>query len=161
MRIGGHIVRAAAWMVAIRWCIRGLDVVVMVVLARLLVPEDFGLYATGILVVGLLEIISQAGIDLALIRNPATQREHYDAAWTIQIIQGVAVALVLLALAPLLAGFFDEPRTVQVAGTVPESVIKQNAFFSKLENSKNPNGCIKFTPEGIDIFLSNLLAVLG
>ncbi len=106
--------RAAAWMVAIRWCIRGLDVVVMVVLARLLAPEDFGLYATGILIVGLLEITSQAGIDLALIRNPATQREHYDAAWTIQIIQGVAVALVLLALAPLLAGFFDEPRTVQV-----------------------------------------------
>jgi O-antigen/teichoic acid export membrane protein len=102
--------RGAAWMMAVRWCVRGLDVILLVILARLLTPEDFGIFAIAALIVGFLEILSQAGIDIALIRDRSATKQHFHAAWTVQLIQGFGVAALLMAFAPLIAGFFDDPR---------------------------------------------------
>ena len=106
--------KGAAWMMAVRWCIRGLDLLTTIILARLLAPDDFGLFATGTLIVGFLEILSQAGLDLALIRKKNADRSYYDAAWTIQVLQGVSVALLLILAAPWIAQFFGDERVVTV-----------------------------------------------
>jgi len=106
--------RGAFWMMAIRWCIRGLDMLMLIILARLLTADDFGVFAVATLVVGFLEIISQAGIDVALIRDRDASDEHFNAAWTIQVIQGCAVAVMLWLAAPALAVVFNEPRLTSV-----------------------------------------------
>ena len=80
-------VRGSVWMVAMRWCMRGIGLISTVILARLLTPEDFGIVAMCMIVVGLLEAISYTGVDLALIRDSRTTRHHYDTAWTIQVLQ--------------------------------------------------------------------------
>ena len=43
--------RGAAWMMAIRWCVRGLDIILLIILARLLTADDFGIFAAATLVV--------------------------------------------------------------------------------------------------------------
>jgi lipopolysaccharide exporter len=114
MNVTKKMAQGAVWMMAIRWCVRGLDVVMLIILARLLTSDDFGVFAAATLVVGFLEVLSQAGIDIALIRNQKASDEHFDAAWTIQVIQGVVVALLLLLAAPALAAIFNEPRLTTV-----------------------------------------------
>lgn len=107
-----HMVRGSIWMIAMRWSMRGIGLVSTVILARLLVPADFGIVAMAMIVVGLFEIISWTGVDLALIRNKEADRAHYDAAWTIQIIQGALITALILLVSPFAGDYFNEPRVV-------------------------------------------------
>lgn len=108
--IGHHMARGAAWMVLMRLVIRGAGVINMVIIARLLVPEDFGLIAMASIFIGAIESFSEFNFDVALIKDQKARREHYDTAWTLSIMRGVAAALILVAIAGPSAILFDEPR---------------------------------------------------
>jgi len=101
-------------MIASRWAMRFVGLLSTIILARLLAPEDFGLIAMALIAYGLLETISYAGVDLALMRGGADSREHYDTAWTVQILQGLFIAICLASAAPFVAGYFAEPRAMAV-----------------------------------------------
>ena len=107
--IGGTI-----WMVAARWGGRLIGMVSTIILARLLVPEDFGLVAMAMIVVGLVEVLFAYGVDTALIQNPRAGKDHFDTAWTIRIIQGGLVTGLLFLVAPLASAYFKEPRVADV-----------------------------------------------
>jgi O-antigen/teichoic acid export membrane protein len=111
---GSHLVRGSIWMIAVRWAMRMIGLVSTMILARLLAPDDFGLIAMVMLTYGLLETISYAGVDLALMRGGADSRAHYDTAWTVQILQGVFIAICLVIAAPFVARYFNEPRATAV-----------------------------------------------
>jgi lipopolysaccharide exporter len=106
--------RGSAWMVAARWSIRSIGLVSTIILARLLSPADFGVVAMAMIVVGFVQIFSAAGQNLAVIRHPDPTSEHFDTAWTMSVCAGVAVALVLTAIAPLGARYFGDARLVPV-----------------------------------------------
>ena len=57
---GNNLLRGTAWMIAARWVTRCIGLVSMVILARLLAPEDYGLMAMAMLAYGLLETIAMA-----------------------------------------------------------------------------------------------------
>jgi lipopolysaccharide exporter len=100
----------AAWMVLGRFGQRALGLVNTIVLARLLVPEDFGLVALATSVAVIIEVFGQFNFDLALIRDQNATRAHYDTAWTLNILRGLILGVVLLAAAEPIAWFFAEPR---------------------------------------------------
>lgn len=89
---------------------RGIGLVSTIVLARLLLPEDFGLVAMAVAVVALLELMAAFGFDAALIQRQNTARAHYDTAWTFNVLFGSTIALLLLLLATPAATFYREPR---------------------------------------------------
>ncbi len=140
----GHLVRGSAWMIAGRWGMRAIGLFSTIILARLLAPDDFGVIAIAMIVVGLLETIAYAGVDLALMRPGADTREHYDTAWTIQLIQGALIAGTLLLIAPWVSPFFSEPRATAVIQAIalrPLIVGCQNigvvAFRKELDFAKD------------------------
>ncbi|CAN5730901.1 lipopolysaccharide biosynthesis protein [soil metagenome] len=107
---GKQLLRGSAWMIGARWAMRSVGLVSTMILARLLAPEDFGLIAMVMLAYALLETVSYAGVDLALMRVGADSRAHYDTAWTVQILQGVFLATALVLSGPWVASYFAEPR---------------------------------------------------
>ncbi len=107
-----HIARGSAWMVGMRWVMRSIGLVSTAILARLLMPEDFGIVAMATVIVGLFDVFTFLGVDLALIRNREAERAHYDTAWTIGLIQKAGIALILVIASPLAGLYFDEPRVV-------------------------------------------------
>ena len=107
-------IKGSMWMIAMRWAIRSIGLVSTAILARLLTPADFGLIAMAMLFIGLLEVFSSFGVDLALIRDHKANREHYDTAWTFKLIQGVALAVIMVFAAPYLALYFHETKVVNV-----------------------------------------------
>lgn len=113
-RYGNDLLRGSIWMIAVRWAMRLIGLVSTMIMARLLAPDDFGLIAMVMLTYGLLETISYAGVDLALMRAGADSRAHYDTAWTVQILQGVFIAVCLVIAAPFVAAYFKEPRAQEV-----------------------------------------------
>jgi O-antigen/teichoic acid export membrane protein len=114
IRPGRELAIGSAWMVGMRWAIRGVGLMSTIILARLLAPDDFGVIAMAMVAVAILQSFAQSGVDLALLRAEAPHRGHYDAAWTLEIVQGVMLAAALFFSAPLVSGHFGDPRVDNV-----------------------------------------------
>jgi lipopolysaccharide exporter len=99
-----------AWMSMMRVGVKCLGLVSTIVLARLLVPADFGLVAMAMSVVAALELLSAFSFDFALIQRQDADRSHYDTAWTLNVLFALLLATILLLVAPAAADFYNEPR---------------------------------------------------
>jgi O-antigen/teichoic acid export membrane protein len=110
----GPMMRGAAWSVAMRWTVRAIGLISTVILARLLTPEDYGIVAMAMLVVGLIEVFGDTGNQLALLRYREPTRVHYDSAFTIGLLTSLVLGVIVLAVAPLAAWSFGEPRVAPV-----------------------------------------------
>ncbi|MGH8728534.1 MAG: lipopolysaccharide biosynthesis protein [Burkholderiales bacterium] len=108
--VGHKMAKGAAWMVAFKLAERSIGIVSTVILARLLIPADFGLVALAMAIIAVLELLSAFSFDIALIQNQNAGREHYNTAWTLNVVFFASSALVLVLLAHPAAVFYDEPR---------------------------------------------------
>ncbi len=106
--------RGSVWMIALRWTIRLTGLISTIILARLLIPADFGIVAMAMVVVGMLELLNQTGQKLAIIRHEEPTREHYDTAWTLSVILGLLIGAAIVLVAPFTSFYFHEPRAVPV-----------------------------------------------
>lgn len=93
-----------------RLLIRLLGLVNVVILARLLTPEDFGIVVMATLVAGLLQLFADVSVDLLLLRRDSISQRDLNVAWTLQVVAGITISLVLLACSPLLVAYYAEPR---------------------------------------------------
>ena len=112
--IGEQVVSSSLWMGGWRWSARLIGLATTVVLARLLLPEDFGILATSVIVITFFTMMIDLGTDNYLVRHQAPDREDYDTGWTLRLIViSIASASVFLAAQPG-ADFFDDQRLVDI-----------------------------------------------
>ena len=116
-------IRGAFLSVAMRWTDRLLSLLSTVILARLLVPGDFGLVAMAMVAVGFFDVLLDLGVGAALIQHEHAGREEFSTAWTLRLAQCAVTALLLVALAPLVADYYDDPRVVDVLRVAAITVI--------------------------------------
>lgn len=109
-----HLIGGAIWMIAMRWVMRALGLFSTVIVARILSPDDYGVVAIALIAVGLLETAAYLGVDLSLIKDQSAGTDEFDTAWTIQLIQGVLISVLLFSGSSIVAGFFNEPRARDV-----------------------------------------------
>ncbi len=102
------------WMVAARLLDRSIGIVSTLILARLLVPADFGLIAMATAIGGVLDLMGAFSFDLALIQKSNAEPRHYNTVWTFNVIFGVTCGLIMIALAGPAAVFYREPRLTDV-----------------------------------------------
>ena len=98
-----RVATGAGWLYAYRWLERLLDFVAIVVLARLLAPDDFGLVAIAASFVTIVDGLSAFDVDKALIRSRDDDRAIYDTAWTLSALRGLLAALCMWTIAPWVA----------------------------------------------------------
>jgi PST family polysaccharide transporter len=110
----GEIARGAAWMVLFRLFDRSVGLVSTAVLARLLVPADFGLVAMAMSMIAVIELATAFSFDIALIQKKDPQPEHFDTAWTLNVLMALGGAAVTIALAFPAASFYGDPRLAAV-----------------------------------------------
>ncbi|WP_336986962.1 lipopolysaccharide biosynthesis protein [Altererythrobacter aquiaggeris] len=106
----------------------------MIILARLLVPSDFGLIALAGVVTGFLAMFTELGLATATIQRKTINQDLVSALFYINIMMGCVIALLLAALAPFASILFGEPRLTHViwalALTIP--VISSSSQHSAL-----------------------------
>lgn len=112
--LGKSIASSARWTIGLRLAERSIGLISTLILARILLPEDYGLVAMGTAIVGALEAIQAFGFEWAIIQRGTRDRRFLDTAWTLNVIFGVLTAALLCAAAPLAAAFFSEPRISNV-----------------------------------------------
>lgn len=108
------LILGAAWAVSTRWVMKGIGFLNTVVMARLLLPADYGILAMAMLVVGLIQAFMDFGTSTALLRKGEVTRDEIDSAWSLRVMQGTGIGLILLAVSPLAATYFKEPRVEYV-----------------------------------------------
>src|SRR5213595_4290446 len=91
-----------------------LNLAYVMVLARLLVPQDFGLFAMVTTVMGFLRIFQDAGLSMATVqRQEITHAQVSNLFWVNVAVGGVATLFVASS-APAIAWFYREPRLVSM-----------------------------------------------
>jgi O-antigen/teichoic acid export membrane protein len=93
---------------------KGIFMLRILVLTRLLTPDDFGLIAIATSALGMLLGLTNMGIVPALIQSQDTNDHHYDAVWTIGVIRAIFIAGIMVIAAPLIASIFAEPRAIPI-----------------------------------------------
>jgi O-antigen/teichoic acid export membrane protein len=110
--LGARAARGAAVTFAGQGARMVIQVVSVVVLARLLSPHDYGLLAMVLTVVGIGEIFRDFGLSSAAIQSPTLSRGQRDNLFWMNTGIGVVLALIVFLSSPLIALLYDEPELV-------------------------------------------------
>ena len=110
MTLNRRIALGAAWMIGLRLIYRLIGIISMIILARLLVPEDFGLVAMATALMALVVLFSELSVDTALVQKTDVDASDLDSAWSLQVMLAVCQAAAMAALAQPIANFYDKPE---------------------------------------------------
>ncbi len=122
-------------MAALRVFTRGLAIAKIAILARILVPAQFGIYGIATIVLGFFETLTETGINIFLIQDKQKIDEYVDSAWVVSIIRGVVISLAILLLIPVIIAFFHTPGAKEILLLV--------SLVPLIRGFVNP-ACIKF-----------------
>jgi len=100
-----------------------LNLVSIMILARLLTPKDFGLYAMVTAVMGYVMVFKDAGLSTATVQREGLTHQQVSNLFWINIVLSGTLSLVVAASAPVVAWFYGEPRLVAI------TLILSSTFF--------------------------------
>ena len=86
----------------------------LMVLARLLEPEDFGVVGMVTAITGVLGLFKEFGLSVATVQRASITDDLVSTLFWINILVGAALVVVSIGLAPLVAAFYHEPRLLMV-----------------------------------------------
>ena len=91
---------------------RCVDFAALIVLGRLLSPEDFGLVALAMSLIMIVEAIMELPLGYALVALPARTKSHFDTVFTLQLLRGGVLAVVMLVSAWPLSQIYHDDRLI-------------------------------------------------
>lgn len=110
--LGSRVRRGLAWTALTRVVLQVITLGGQAVLARLLLPADYGLVALVLVINGFAALVTELGLAAAVVQSRRlTERLMVTAFW-VNVLSGVVVAAVVFAIAPLAGWFYDDPRVV-------------------------------------------------
>jgi O-antigen/teichoic acid export membrane protein len=128
--LAGLVERALRWSAATTVARFGLQFVSQVALARLLGPDNFGVYGIGIAVLTFVGFLSGASFSYSLMLMPTLSNDDIRFSFTWQMMVGLLAAAAMYVAAPALAGFFGDPRV--------ESMVQLLSLASLLTAAAGP-----------------------
>lgn len=114
--------RGIVWVAIAAFVTKGLYFIASVVLARLLVPADFGLMAISMTIIAFSQGTTTTGFESALIQRQDKPYEFLNTAWSIEFLRCIILSATLFILAPLLAAFFADQRITPIIRVLSLSV---------------------------------------
>ncbi|MBU0572124.1 lipopolysaccharide biosynthesis protein [Patescibacteria group bacterium] len=107
-------VKGITWVGAFRGVTRLVGFVKTAILARILIPAQFGLFGIAALALAFLEILVETGINVFLIQEKDNIDEYIDTAWVVSIIRGIVISFVIILTAKPVSIFFKSPDSMNL-----------------------------------------------
>ena len=107
-----HSVRGGAAILFAQACKFLIQLGATVALARLLTPEDYGLFAMVLAVVTFVSLFKDTGLSTAIVQSIEINHRQVSTLFWINAALGVTLALVTAAAAPIISWFYGEPRLI-------------------------------------------------
>jgi PST family polysaccharide transporter len=112
VKVGRQTVVGGTWMIGARLISRVIDLCTLLVLARVLRPQDFGVVAIAMTVIYILEAALELPVSQALVRLPVISGPHLDTAFTLSIIRGALLSATICGLSVPLARIYGDERLI-------------------------------------------------
>jgi len=99
----------------------------LIILARLLLPEDFGLMASAMVVIGFVNVFRDLGLSAALIQKQNLSDELFSSVFWLSVAIGLIMMLALIIFSPYIADFYNANVLVPIL-----QVLSLSFLFSSL-----------------------------
>ena len=138
----GRVRTGLTWSLLNNAVLRLASLVSGIALARILTPEDFGVYAVALTILVLLLSANDVGVSLALVQRPGDVRGIAPTVMTISLVSSVVLYAAVFAAAPTIAGWMDAPEAVGVIRLMSLAVLPDGATmvaYAGLEAEAGPH----------------------
>ena len=144
--LGTKAVRGATITLASQGAKFALSLGITMILARLLTPRDYGLFAMAALFTGLVAIFRDGGLSIATVQRANITGSQVSTLFWFNLALGIALALFMVAISPAVGWFYHEQALVRISlalaipfvfnglGAQPQALL-QRALRSKLRAS--------------------------
>jgi lipopolysaccharide exporter len=129
--VRSRLLKGAVWLSGARLASNILATISTFVLARLLLPTDFGLVALGTSTLNVLTSITTISLSEALVQHRAPSHQHFHTAWTLNLLRGVLIGSVFALIAVPVAKYYSDYRIENVMFALSGS-----AILNGLENPR-------------------------
>ena len=116
-------VKGTLWSSIERFATQGVSFVVMIIMARLLTPDDYGLVAMLTIFIAISQSLVDSGFSNALIRKQDRDETDNSTVFYFNMAVGVVLYLLLFFAAPVIAGFYGQPLLVPITRIMSLSII--------------------------------------
>ena len=136
----------------------------LLILARLLTPEDFGIVAIAMAILTIVQSSTELSVQNALIQKDRVEIAHIDTTWTISLIRAaIIVAFFVIAAWPL-SLVYDRPDMIPVfvvSGVTGALIGLQNPHIWLATKSMRflPLALVQFAYKGIGVVLAIAMAL--
>jgi O-antigen/teichoic acid export membrane protein len=117
------VVKGGFWVFFLKIVNRGFSLIRLIILARILAPSDFGLVGIALLTMSTLETFSQTGFQAALIQKKEVIKSYLNSAWTVLILRGIILFIILYFIAPYAAIFFKAPEAKPIIRVIGFAIL--------------------------------------
>ena len=104
----------AMWKMLETFSSKGISMVVSLILARFIAPEEYGVLSIATVFTGLTDILLTSGFTPALIQKKEIREHDYSTVFFISLSSAVVMYGLLYAFAPTLADYYNSPEVVPV-----------------------------------------------
>jgi len=94
----------------------------IMVIARILSPQDFGLFSLIAIALGLAESTTQTGVNITILQSKRSIGYFIDTAWVIAITRGLIIGIIMVLMGFGMSNYYDEPRLrilISIAALIP------------------------------------------
>jgi lipopolysaccharide exporter len=116
-------IKGGLWVFSLRIADRIFQLLRTIILARILSPNDFGLFGIALLVLSILQNFTESGFQHALIQKRGETKSYLDTAWTIGLIRGFSISIIVFFLAKPASIFFATPDAESILRVIGVSII--------------------------------------
>ena len=139
-----NIISSLIWKLLERSGTQGIQFIVQIVLARLLLPEEYGIISIVMVFILLANVFVQSGFNTALIQKKDTDEVDFSSVLYLSLgVAGVLYVVIYLA-APFIANFYSQPLLIPVLrvlsitlfigafNSIQNAFVARNMLFKKL-----------------------------
>jgi len=101
-----------SWMTSFRIFTRLISFLRTLLLARLLDPNQFGLFGIVTLILTFLDMFTETGVEIFLIQQKDGLQKYLNTSWIISILQGILTSAIMLTLALPIGQFFRSSSVI-------------------------------------------------
>ncbi len=129
-------VKGTLWSALERFSVQGITFVVMIIMANLLTPDDYGLVGMLAIFIAIAQSLVDSGFSNALIRKQDRTETDNSTVFYFNIAVGVSLYALLFVSAPLIADFYDRPvltpmtRLISLSIPINSFVVVQRALLT-------------------------------
>lgn len=92
-----------------------IQVLSVVILARLLTPQDYGLVAMVAVIIGIADLFRDFGLSSAAIQAKTLSDKQRDNLFWLNAALGAVLATIIFCIAPLIAALYNQPKLVEIS----------------------------------------------